>query len=203
MVGEIRDAETAKMAVQAALTGHLVLSTVHTNDAAGAVGRLLDMGVEPYLLASSLLGIVAQRLVRSPCPHCAAETAGDPGELEALGLAADTLVMEGVGCPRCRRTGYLGRTGLYEILRVTPEVGEAIYQTQPTRHLRQLARSQSMRTLREAGADTVLEGRSTPREVLAVTPPDEDSGHGSCTNLTQATGKRAVSENLHPIAAPG
>ncbi|HSH68563.1 MAG TPA: GspE/PulE family protein [Deferrisomatales bacterium] len=182
MVGEIRDAETAKMAVQAALTGHLVLSTVHTNDAAGAVGRLLDMGVEPYLLASSLLGIVAQRLVRSPCPHCAAEAVGDPGELEALGLAADTLAMEGVGCPRCRRTGYLGRTGLYEILVVTPEVGEAIYQTRPTRHLRQLARSQGMRTLREAGADTVREGRSTPREVLAVTPPDEDPGHDICKN---------------------
>jgi general secretion pathway protein E len=99
----------------------------------------------------------------------------DAGELEALGLSADTCQMEGVGCPRCRRTGYLGRTGLYEILRVTPEVAEAIYQTRPTRHLRSLARSQGMRTLREAGAATVRQGRTTAREVLAVTPPDEDA----------------------------
>jgi len=185
MVGEIRDAETAKMAVQAALTGHLVLSTVHTNDAAGAVGRLLDMGVEPFLLASSLLGIVAQRLVRTPCPHCAAEQPGDPAELQALHLPADTNVLTGAGCPRCRRTGYLGRTGLYEILRVTPEVAEAIYQTRPTQHLRALARRHGMRTLREAGAATVLGGRSTPREVLAVTPPDEDGGHEPCTTSPQ------------------
>ncbi|GAB4259430.1 MAG: GspE/PulE family protein [Deferrisomatales bacterium] len=173
MVGEIRDPETAKMAVQAALTGHLVLSTLHTNDAPGGVGRLLDMGVEPYLLASTLLGIVAQRLVRTPCPHCAEESAADPGEARALGLEPGTRILRGAGCPRCRRTGHLGRTGLFEILRVGPELAEAIHLARPTAHLRALARAAGMRSLREAGVEAVRDGRTTPGEVLAVTPAED------------------------------
>ncbi|MEW6487411.1 MAG: GspE/PulE family protein [Thermodesulfobacteriota bacterium] len=175
MVGEIRDPETAKMALQAALTGHLVLSTLHTNDAPSAIGRLLDMGAEPYLLASTLLGIVAQRLVRVPCPLCAAEAPIALPEAEALGLPPRTPVPQGAGCPKCRQTGYRGRIGLYEILELTPEVAEAIHQGRPAAHLRVLARKVGMRTLRQAGAATVLRGLTTPREVLAVTPPDDTS----------------------------
>ncbi|MHB8766941.1 MAG: GspE/PulE family protein [Deferrisomatales bacterium] len=172
MVGEIRDSETAKMAIQAALTGHLVLSTLHTNDAPGGVGRLLDMGAEPYLLSSTLLAIVAQRLVRSPCPHCAAETPCDPHEARALGLEPGTPITAGAGCPRCRHTGYRGRVGLFEILEVDPEVAGAIHRGTPPAELRTLARSRGMRTLREAGTAAVREGLTTPREVLAETPPD-------------------------------
>ncbi|GAB4250979.1 GspE/PulE family protein [Deferrisoma sp.] len=174
MVGEIRDAETARMAIQASLTGHLVLSTVHTNDAPSAVTRLLDMGVEPYLLSSTLLGVMAQRLVRTPCPHCAELRPLEPAHAEALGLSADTPERRGEGCPRCRRTGYLGRTGVYEVLEVTPDLAEAIHQTRPTAHLRALARAAGMRTLREAGAALVAAGRTTALEVLAVTPPDPE-----------------------------
>ncbi len=176
MVGEIRDGETAAMAVQAALTGHLVLSTLHTNDAAGGVGRMLDMGVEPYLLSSTLLGIVAQRLVRRPCPDCARPEDIAPLEAGLLGLPPDTPVTAGSGCPRCRNTGYRGRAGLYEVLPLTPELAEAVHRTRPTAHLRGLARAAGMRTLREAGASLVLRGITTPREVLAVTPPDEGRG---------------------------
>lgn len=187
MVGEIRDPETAKMAIQAALTGHLVLSTLHTNDAPSAIGRLFDMGVEPYLLASTLLGIVAQRLVRVPCLLCAAEVPIASPEADALGLPPETAVLLGAGCPKCRQTGYRGRIGLYEILEVTPGLAEAIHQGRPAAHLRALARKAGMRTLRQAGAATVLRGLTTPREVLAVTPPDENArtlalvaGHAGC-----------------------
>jgi general secretion pathway protein E len=175
------------MAIQAALTGHLVLSTLHTNDAPAGVSRLLDMGLEPYLLSSTLLGIAAQRLVRTPCRHCAAEALIEPREADALGLPADTLVTSGSGCPKCRQTGYRGRVGLYEILRLTPELAEAVHQARPTAHLRALARRAGMRSLRQAGAARVLEGLTTPREVLAVTPPDEEEaklgllgGNASC-----------------------
>jgi general secretion pathway protein E len=174
MVGEIRDPETAGMAVQAALTGHLVLSTLHTNDAPGAVSRLLDMGVEPYLLASTLLGVMAQRLVRTPCPHCAAEEPIAPLEAAALGLAPDTVITLGAGCPRCRGTGYLGRTGIYEVLRVSRDVAGAVHERQPVDSISRLARSQGMLTLREAGIEKVLRGLTTPKEILAQAPPDGD-----------------------------
>jgi general secretion pathway protein E len=172
MVGEIRDPETAKMAVQAALTGHLVLSTLHTNDAPGAVTRLLDMGVEPYLLASTLLGVAAQRLVRMPCPHCAHQTVIDPVEAESLGAPAGTPVTRGGGCPKCRQTSYLGRTGIYQVLSVTPEVGAAIHECRPAGWIHAVARKQRMRTLREAGVEKVLQGLTDPREILAQAAPD-------------------------------
>ncbi len=176
MVGEIRDAETAHMAIQAALTGHLVLSTLHTNDAPSGIGRLLDMGVEPYLLSSTLLGIVAQRLARTPCPHCVAPATIPPAHAEALGLPEGTPIRVGAGCPRCRQTGYLGRIGLFEILRLSPSIAEAVHRSRPTSHLRALARAEGMRTLRRAGAALVEAGQTTPLEVLAVTPPDDETG---------------------------
>ncbi len=168
MVGEIRDPETAKMAIQAALTGHLVLSTLHTNDAPSGVGRLLDMGVEPYLLSSTLLGIVAQRLVRTPCPHCVQSVPIDPGHAGMLGLEPQLWIRAGEGCPKCRRTGYLGRVGIFEILRVTPDIGQAIHEALPTPAIRALAIRAGMRTLKEAGAEKVRAGRTTPVEVLSV-----------------------------------
>jgi general secretion pathway protein E len=178
MVGEIRDAETARMAIQAALTGHLVLSTLHTNDAPSGVGRLLDMGIEPYLLASTLLGIVAQRLVRTPCPHCASEEPIAEAEAQALGVPATARVTRGPGCARCRQTGYRGRTGVYEILGITPAMADAIHECRSTAHLKAVARRNGMRTLREAGVEKALQGLTSPAEVLAVTPPDE--GHEFC-----------------------
>jgi len=166
MVGEIRDAETAKMAIQAALTGHLVLSTLHTNDAPGAVNRLIDMGVEPFLLASSLLGTMAQRLVRVPCPHCAELRAIEPAEAAALSISDSTMVKEGTGCHRCRNTGFIGRTGIFEIMPVTDEVAGAIHDCRPTAVIAKLAAEAGMRNLLEAGADKVIRGMTTPREVL-------------------------------------
>ncbi len=166
MIGEIRDSETAKMAIQAALTGHLVLSTLHTNDAPGAVGRMLDMGVEPFLLASTLLGSMAQRLVRTPCPYCAIQTRINPYEAKALGLDPETLITEGEGCHRCRRTGYIGRTGIFEILPVTKEVSEAIHKARPSNIIADLGKSAGMLTLQESGAIKVKAGITTPREVL-------------------------------------
>ncbi len=142
------------------------------------MGRLLDMGVEPYLLASTLLGIVAQRLVRTPCPHCSSEDA-DPGRTaQALDLPATARVTRGSGCARCRQTGYLGRTGVYEILGITPAMADAVHECRSTAHLKAVARKGGMRTLREAGVEKVLEGLTSPAEILAVTPPDE--GHEYC-----------------------
>jgi general secretion pathway protein E len=196
MVGEIRDAETAGMAVQAALTGHLVLSTLHTNDAPSAVGRLLDMGVEPYLLASTLLGVAAQRLVRTPCPHCCTEGEVDLPEAEVLGLPPGTPYLRGEGCPKCRRTGYRGRTSVFELLQRSSEISEAIHERRPTPWIRRIARAQGMRTLREAGAEKVLQGQTTPREILAVCPPDEEARPAG----TQIAKSSASSPNTRKVA---
>lgn len=166
MVGEIRDAETAKMAIQAALTGHLVLSTLHTNDAPGSIGRLIDMEVEPYLLSSTLLGIMAQRLVRVPCPHCAELLPIPEPEALALKLPKETRITVGAGCPRCRRTGYLGRTGIFEILPINSEIADAIHRRAAIAEIETLGRKFGMRSLLEAGAEKVALGMTTPREVL-------------------------------------
>lgn len=156
MIGEIRDLETAQIAVQASLTGHLVLATLHTNDAASAITRLTDMGIEPYLLASSLLGVLAQRLVRSLCPACRTETA-TPGRYRA------------VGCEACRRTGYQGRRGIYELLPVDPAVQEMIHQGQSDMALLQYARAAGMRSLREDASRWLESGMTTLEEVVRVT----------------------------------
>lgn len=166
MVGEIRDSETARMAIQAALTGHLVLSTLHTNDAPGSVGRLIDMEVEPFLLSSTLVGAMAQRLVRTPCPHCAEQKRIDPADAKVLNLPEDTEITVGAGCPKCRRTGYLGRTGIFEVLPVTEEVASAIHRNASYLELVKLGRQAGMKTLIESGAEKIKLGLTTPREVL-------------------------------------
>ena len=174
MVGEIRDSETAEIAVQAALTGHLVLSTLHTNDAAGAISRLLEMGVQDYLLSSSLLGVLAQRLVRRLCPRCRREVPfagldGAEAELDLLNGNAIETVWEAVGCEGCNSTGYLGRIGIFELLPVTSEICKVIVQRADAGAIRNLAVRQGMRLLREDGWDKVRQGITTLSELLRVT----------------------------------
>ena len=185
MVGEIRDIETAEMAVQAALTGHLVLSTLHTNDAPTAVTRLLDLGVPSYLLQSTVLGVMAQRLVRTLCPHCKQATALR-AEDEALwhGLVSPwkakkpDQIYHAVGCLECRMTGYMGRLGLYEILPMTREVKALISAHTDLAALRDRAIKVGMQPLRIAGARKVAAGLTTIAEVLKVAPPLQDLGQG-------------------------
>jgi len=173
MVGEIRDAETAEIAVQAALTGHLVFSTLHTNDAAGAISRLLEMGVQDYLLASSLLGVLAQRLVRRLCPSCRNEVpfAGFDGEdpRSAHNGEAPRTVWEAIGCEACSMTGYLGRVGIFELLPATSEMCKVIVQRADAGTIRNLAVQSGMRLLREDGWEKVRQGVTTLAEVLRVT----------------------------------
>jgi general secretion pathway protein E len=174
MVGEIRDAETAEIAVQAALTGHLVFSTLHTNDAAGAISRLLEMGVQDYLLSSSLLGVLAQRLVRRLCASCRKEVPfmGFDGNEPALALPSverPQTVWDAVGCDRCSGTGYLGRVGIFELLPVTSEICKVIVQRADAGMIRSLAVQQGLRLLREDGWDKVRQGVTTVAEVLRVT----------------------------------
>ena len=170
MVGEIRDAETAEIAIQAALTGHLVFSTLHTNDAAGAVSRLLEMGVEDYLLASSLLGVLAQRLVRKVCAKCrrpAEVTAAVMREIGGNGAAAE--VYEGEGCDDCARTGYRGRSGIFEILLVNDVIRPLILKRSSADIIKDASVQQGMRTLREDGWQKVRTGVTTVAEVVRVT----------------------------------
>jgi len=174
MVGEIRDSETAEIAVQAALTGHLVLSTLHTNDAAGAVSRLLEMGVQDYLLSSSLLGVLAQRLVRRLCAACRKQTpfAGfSAGIAELRPVNGEPLqnVWEAVGCEECSGTGYLGRVGIFELLSASPEICKIIVQRADAGTIRNAAVRQGMRLLRDDGWDKVRRGVTTLAEVLRVT----------------------------------
>ena len=170
MVGEIRDLETAQIAIQAALTGHLVLSTLHTNDAAGAVTRLVDMGVEPYLLAATLEAVLAQRLVRCVCRDCGAAAQPAPALLEQLGpdagLLAGCEVARGRGCAACRQTGYRGRTGIFECLRVDEPLRELVLRRPPAAALKQQAGEGGMETLRAAGLRAVRDGRTSLEELL-------------------------------------
>ncbi len=166
MVGEMRDAETAALATQAALTGHLVFSTLHTNDAVSATTRLLDLKVEPYLIAATLEAVLAQRLVRRICAQCREPYRADPQELVAL---APSTPYRGRGCPACRHTGYLGRTGIFELLTVTEEVRRALVQSEPEHRLPEIARSQGMTTLADDGWAKVAQGVTTVEEVLRVT----------------------------------
>ena len=178
MVGEIRDAETAEMAVQAALTGHLVLSTLHTNDAPGAVTRLLELGVAPYLIQSSLRGVIAQRLVRMLCPHCKEATDIDRVEWDALvapfKAPLPKQVYRAVGCLECRNTGFLGRQGLYEMLNMTGALRELIIAGADGSALRKAAWKAGLKPLRIRGAHKVAEGQTTIAEVLRVAPPGEE-----------------------------
>ena len=187
MVGEVRDIETARMAIQSSLTGHLVFSTLHTNDSAGAVSRLLDLGVEPYLASSSLIAIMAQRLVRRICPDCKQGYEPSPHELRELGLlsvnggssglgpAADSgkpSFFVGAGCDRCFQTGYRGRTGIYELMLINEEIQDLIYSRESAGTIKRAALNAGLQTLRMDGARKVVAGITTIPEVLRVTQAD-------------------------------
>jgi len=173
MVGEIRDLETGALAIQASLTGHLVLSTLHTNDAAGGITRLVDIGVEPFLITSTLEAILAQRLIRTVCPRCKTPFRPTEFALNQIGLALedteDKELFYGRGCPDCNDTGYLGRTGIFELLQITDTIRELIIRNAPTVIIRQKAREQGMRTLREEGILKIYDGMTTIEEVSRET----------------------------------
>jgi type II secretion system protein E len=175
MVGEIRDHETAEIAIHAALTGHLVFSTLHTNDASSALTRLLDMGVEPYLAASSVVGVLAQRLIRKNCENCKEPFQPDEASLTAIGLKADDAqFMRGRGCDKCGGSGYRGRQGVYELLVVDETVRRMTVEQAPASHIKDHAvGQQSMRTLLGDGRLAVIEGLTTPDDVLRVCQRDD------------------------------
>jgi len=177
MVGEIRDLETAEIAIQAALTGHLVFSTLHTNDSFGAMTRLLDMGIEPFLVSSSVIAVMAQRLVRRVCSSCREPYQPTREEMEELGIAPQRLMGKtiyklGQGCAQCKRTGYRGRTGIHELLVVDDEVRTLVMKSADAATIRRAATARGMNTLREDGADKVVEGTTTIEEILRVTQED-------------------------------
>lgn len=169
MVGEIRDRETAISAMRSALTGHLVLSTLHTNDTASTVVRLMDMGVEPFLLVSTLRGIIAQRLVRSICPDCRAEYKPTETECRLLGVPSNRKLVKGKGCRECRNTGFKGRVAIFEVMKVDEPVRRALVRRAPLDEIRDIALSGGMTTLRDAGIEKVLEGVTTVSELVRVT----------------------------------
>jgi len=171
MVGEIRDSETAEIAIQASLTGHLVLSTLHTNDSASAVTRLVDMGIEPFLVASSLTAVIAQRLVRKLCPDCRVPYAPSPAQWREVGLAGEPAgrFFAAGGCPSCMNTGYRGRVGIFEILIVDDRLRALILERADSEGIKAFAASRGMRTILAAGAEKVCAGITSAEEVLRVT----------------------------------
>ncbi|RME95951.1 MAG: type II/IV secretion system protein [Verrucomicrobia bacterium] len=179
LVGEIRDVETARIAVQASLTGHLVFSTLHTNDAPGALTRLVDMGVEPYLVASSLEAVLAQRLVRTLCAACKAPDHSPETQLlqQQVPALADATIYRGVGCPECRQTGFFGRHAIFEMMDMTHEVRQLLLKGASSVELREAARRDGMTLLVEDGWRLVRAGLTTPEEVLRVSKHDPTNGH--------------------------
>ena len=177
LIGEIRDAETAEIAIQSALTGHLVLSTLHTNDAPSAITRLIDMGMEDYLLSSTIIGILAQRLVRVACPHCREPYTPDPAILREMKLDGKIFRVSrsqrSKGCENCSNTGYWGRQGIFEFLKITDEIQRLILGKKDSNMIKEAARKQGMRTLREDGWLKVKQGITTISEVLRVTQEEE------------------------------
>ena len=170
MIGEIRDLETAEAAIQAALTGHLVLSTLHTNDSCSAATRLIDMGVEPFLVTSTLNSAMAQRLVRRICPHCKEQYEPDREKMPRdFAMPEGVKLWRGVGCRKCHNTGYRGRTGLYELMTMTDDVREKVMQRVGAHQIEQIAKQQGLRLLREDGWRKVLAGETTPEEVIRCT----------------------------------
>jgi general secretion pathway protein E len=173
LIGEIRDAETAEIAIHSALTGHLVLSTLHTNDAPSAITRLIDMGMEDYLLSSTVIGILAQRLVRVACPYCQVPSSPDPAVLRELKLdgrsLADLSIIDVKGCEKCSHTGYWGRAGIFEFLEVTDQIQRLILEKKDSNIIKEEARKGGMRTLREDGWMKVKHGVTTISEVMRVT----------------------------------
>jgi general secretion pathway protein E len=173
MVGEIRDTETADNAVQAALTGHLVLSTLHTNDASSSITRLLDLGVPHFLITTTLIGILAQRLVRENCPHCVEEYDPTAEEAAAIKIPLDKLkpyrFKRGKGCIHCRDTGYSGRTGIYEVLAMSEKIRRLVSSQAGSLEIFKAAREEGMRTLKEAAIEKVFRGITTTTEMVRVT----------------------------------
>ena len=172
MVGEIRDRETAEIAVQAALTGHLVFSTLHTNDAPGALTRLTDMGVEPFLISSSVIGIIAQRLVRKICSSCKESYHPTAKALEELGLKLPkekVSFYKGKGCNACKHTGYKGRIGIFELLTMDEKIKDLVLERTSSSVIRRSAQEAGMETLREDGIDKAMKGVTTIDEVIRVT----------------------------------
>ncbi len=176
MIGEIRDLETAEIAINSSLTGHLVLSTIHTNDAAGAFPRMTDIGCEPFLIATSLLGVVSQRLVRVLCPHCKQQHDPTPTELSNLDITPEQArhgrICKAVGCDKCNYKGYIGRTLIQELLMVTEEIRSLIMQRKDSGTIKKKAVEQGMRTFRDHGVEKVLSGITTIEEVLSNTQTD-------------------------------
>jgi general secretion pathway protein E len=175
MIGEIRDLDTARYAIQAALTGHLVFSTLHTNDAISAITRLVDLGVQPFLISSTLLGAMAQRLVRTICPHCTEKFTVTGQELRGLGFPAskdECTLQRGKGCKECRSTGYLGRCGIFEIFPMSDRLKKMVVANESSAELIKVAKQEGMKTLREDAWDKVLQGITTYQEVVRVTGED-------------------------------
>jgi type II secretory ATPase GspE/PulE/Tfp pilus assembly ATPase PilB-like protein len=174
LIGEIRDVETATIAIRSSLTGHLVFSTLHTNDAPSAMIRLVDMGIEPYLVASSVRGVVAQRLVRSICQNCKQERTLEAWEQEQFaslfaGSAGAKRVQCGAGCPHCRFTGYRGRCAIFEVMVLNDEIRSMVVDRAVSAAIMDCARKDGLVTLRESGWTRVTDGTTTPEEVLRVT----------------------------------
>jgi type IV pilus assembly protein PilB len=171
-VGEMRDLETAEIAIEASLTGHLVLSTLHTNDAPSAVIRMVDMGVEPYLISATVIGVLAQRLARKICANCKEPYEVDGSELRRFGFKGSVdqkvLLYRGRGCDTCKHTGYKGRLGIFELMRVNDEIRELMVRRAPLADIREAAKANGMNELREDGLRKVLEGITTPDEVMRV-----------------------------------
>ena len=180
MVGEVRDLETAEIAIRAALTGHLVFSTLHTNDAPSAFTRLIDMGIEPFLVASSVEAVLAQRLVRTICQHCKTEQRVERDYLLKIGFPADKIetakFFKGVGCELCRQLGYQGRMGIYELLILTEQLRPLILNRSAASTIAAKAVEGGMRTLRSDGWIKVMAGQTTIEEVLRVTQSEEHMG---------------------------
>jgi general secretion pathway protein E len=174
MIGEIRDRETADMAIQAALTGHLVLSTLHTNDSPSAVIRLLELGVPAYLVKATLIGVLAQRLVRVLCPHCKTPLVMTPGHWNELGVGgavpASARIYKPVGCLECRQTGYLGRSGVYELMPVDAAIQSVIVDNPQLMDIRRLAQQSGVRFLRQVATEKISAGLTSIEEVLSLTP---------------------------------
>ena len=171
MVGEIRDPETAEIAIQAAMTGHLVLSTLHTNDSAGAITRLVDMGIAPFLVGSGIVGVLAQRLVRKVCDRCRTTFRPEPELLSSTGLPPDILLSHGQGCPFCRHTGYRGRIGIYELLRVDDQIRRLTMGRTPSTDISNYAIAQGMKTMRDDCVEKVRQGITTVEELARNTAP--------------------------------
>jgi type II secretory ATPase GspE/PulE/Tfp pilus assembly ATPase PilB-like protein len=179
MVGEVRDLETAEITIRSALTGHLIFSTLHTNDAAGGITRLIDIGIEPYLIASSVEAFIAQRLVRLICPNCRDENLSYPADIKdelihefhSMGKkTADIKIYKGRGCEACNFTGYRGRTGIYEILLMDEKIRRLLLSKVSSDDIKKVAIESGMKILRQDGWDKVMRGLTTPEEVIRVTP---------------------------------